>query len=66
MLQREVPIWATVVIIVVVVLVIAGVYWLRHPRTQEGMAPPPSAPIFKAGPGLGGEKPVEIGKPPSK
>lgn len=66
MLQREVPIWLAVVLIVVVVLVIVGIYWVRQPRAREGATPPPGAPIFKAGPGLGGEKPVEIEKPPVK
>lgn len=66
MLQREVPIWLAIVVIIVVVVVIVGIYWLRQPRAREGATPPPTAPIFKAGPGLGGEKPVEIEKPPSK
>jgi hypothetical protein len=58
-MQREVPLWLAVVIIVVVVIIIAGIYWWRwHPRVQEGAQPPPEAPIFKAGPGLGGEKPI--------
>lgn len=58
MLQREVPIWAAVIVIVVVVLVIVGIYWLRQPRAREGATPPSEAPIFKAGPALGGEKPI--------
>ncbi|MDW8027156.1 MAG: hypothetical protein RMK94_02050 [Armatimonadota bacterium] len=66
MLQREVPIWVAVIAVIIVVLVIAGIYWLRQPRAREGATPPPDAPIFKAGPGLGGEKPVEIGKPVGK
>lgn len=66
MLRREVPIWVAVIVVVVVVLVIAGIYWLRQPRAREGASPPPEAPIFKVGPGLGGEKPVEVEKPPSK
>lgn len=66
MLRREVPIWLAAIVIVVVVLVIVGIYWFRQPRAREGATPPPDAPIFKAGPGLGGEKPIEIGKPPSK
>lgn len=66
MLQREVPIWVAIVAIIAVVVVIAGVYWLRQPRIRESATPPPGAPIFKAGPGLGGEKPVEIGKPQGK
>jgi H+/Cl- antiporter ClcA len=58
-MQREVPLWLAVVIIVVVVIIIAGIYWWRwHPKVQEGAQPPPTAPIFKAGPGLGGEKPI--------
>ncbi|MCS7265279.1 MAG: hypothetical protein NZ805_10650 [Armatimonadetes bacterium] len=66
MLQREVPIWVAVIVVIIVVLVIAVIYWLRQPRAREGATPPPDAPIFKAGPGLGGEKPVEIGKPVGK
>ncbi|MCX7967497.1 MAG: hypothetical protein N3B10_03290 [Armatimonadetes bacterium] len=66
MLQREVPVWVAAVIIVVVVLAIAGIYWLRQPRIRESVTPPPESPFFKAGPGLGGQKPVEIGKPKSR
>lgn len=66
MLQREVPIWLAVVAIVVFILVIAGIYWMRQPRIRESTPPPPEAPFYKAGPGLGGEKPVELGKPSSK
>ena len=66
MLQKEVPVWVAVVVIVIVLVVIAGIYWVRQPKTREGISPPPHSPIFKAGPGLGGQKPVEIGKPQSK
>lgn len=60
-MQREVPIWVAVVAVIVVVLIVAGLYWfLWRPRVKEGASPPPGAPIFKAGPGLGGEKPVEM------
>ncbi|MGQ9729511.1 MAG: hypothetical protein ACUVSC_13520 [Candidatus Fervidibacter sp.] len=59
-MQREVPIWVAVVAVIVVILIVVGVYWfLWHPRVQEGATPSPGAPIFKAGPGLGGEKPAE-------
>ncbi len=56
MLQREVPVWVAVVVIIVVVLVVVGIYWWRQqPRVQEGMTPPPTAPIYKAGPALSPE-----------
>lgn len=56
MLRMEVPLWLAVVIIVAVVVVIVGIYWLHLlPRVREGAQPPPTAPIFKAGPGLGGK-----------
>lgn len=59
-MQREVPIWVAVVAVIVVILIVAGIYWFMwRPRVQEGATPPPGAPIFKAGPGLGGEKPVK-------
>lgn len=64
-MQREIPIWVAVVAVVVVILIVIGVYRLLwQPRAREGANPPPSAPIFKAGPGLGGEKPVEVQKAP--
>ncbi len=56
MLQREVPLWVAVVVIIVVVLVVVGIYWWwQKPRVQEGMTPPPAAPVFKAGPALSPE-----------
>jgi ABC-type transporter Mla subunit MlaD len=52
-MQREVPIWVAVVAVIVVVLIVAGIYWLRQPKTREGANPPPTAPIFQApGPGM--------------
>jgi uncharacterized membrane protein YqiK len=60
MLQREVPLWLAVILIVVVVLVVVGIYWLRMPRTREGASPPPGAPIYKFGPM--GKQPPELEK----
>ncbi len=52
-MQREVPIWVAIVAALVVILIIAGIYWLRQPKTREGASPPPTAPVFQPpGPGM--------------
>ena len=51
-MQREVPIWVAVVAAILVVLIVAGIYWLRQPKTREGASPPPTEPTLKMGPAL--------------
>ncbi|MCS7225221.1 MAG: hypothetical protein NZ959_11840 [Armatimonadetes bacterium] len=62
-MQREIPIWMGIVAVVVVILIVAGIFYLRRPRVQEGMAPPPEAPVGRIGPALGTGQPGQAPAP---
>lgn len=65
-MQREVPIWVAVVAVILVVLIVAGIYWLRQPKTQEGANPPSTAPTLKMGPALNPQGTTTPPAPPSR
>ncbi len=64
-MSKEIPLWVGVVAVIVVILIVAGIFYLRQPKVQEGMAPPPEAPIGRIGPALGTGAPGQAGQAPA-